>query len=155
MTTTFDIEVVTDCAPHEFVARLFERVNIPVEIEHINGINEITTPNFEISAFGEAADALSQELNIKPNVFIECRPKSSLRTDLLAIKRLLEAVNHWMHALENDFAMIYNGDSVMMYRKDGKLTVNTESEGWTPARMTLITVPYATVRLSPMDETGG
>lgn len=155
MTTTFDIEVVTDCAPHEFVTKLFKRVNIRATVEQINSIAEITTPSFEISAFGEVADALSHELSIAPNVVIECRPKPSLRTDILAIKHLLEAVNQWMQVIQNDFAMIYDGDSVMMYRKDGVLTVNTESAGWTPARLTLITVPYTTVRLSPMDATGG
>ncbi|MEL6150904.1 MAG: hypothetical protein AAFV33_22330 [Chloroflexota bacterium] len=146
-TTTFDIEVVTEHSPHEFVTRLFKRVNITAKIERVGDVDEISTSSFEITAFDGAEDALSCELEIDPNVFIEFRPKAHLRTDILAIKHLLEAMNQWLHVIDNDFAMIHNGESVMMYRQDCALYVNTASDGWTPARLSLLTFPYETVEM--------
>ncbi|MEM6529288.1 MAG: SitI3 family protein [Chloroflexota bacterium] len=151
--TTFDLEVVTDHSPHEFVTRLFKRVNVRAKIERVGDVDEISTQNFEITVFDGAEDALSCELDIEPNVFIEFRPKPQLRTDVLAIKRLLEAMNQWLHVIDNDFAMIYNGESVMMYRQDCVLYVNTASSGWTPARLSLLTFPYETVEMPSLANT--
>ncbi len=149
-TTTFDVEVVTEHTPQEFVERLFERVKIKTDIEVVDDAANITTKNFEITAFDHAQDALSRELGIEPNVFIEFRPKPTLQTDLLAIKYLLEAMNEWLHAIDNDFCMVHNGESVMMYRKDCQLYINVASNGWTANRLTLITHPFQTVEMPPL-----
>lgn len=141
-TITFDLEVVTSRTPTAFVQALFERIDVVASVQMLEGIKEITTPNFQISAFDGASDALSQELCIEPTVFIQFRPKPTLETPLLAIKRLLEAMDKWLHAIPNDFVMIYNGEAVMMYRKDGLLTLNRACTAWTPARTALITYPY-------------
>lgn len=151
--TTFDVEVVTEKTAATFVTALFERVNVTAEVEPIKGGGaEITTQNFTISAFDNAEDALSCELDIDPNVFIEFRPKLTLQTDILAIKRLLEAMNEWMRLIDNDFSMVHNGESVMMYRKACQLYVNPASNGWTPNRLTLITIPYETVAMPPLTQ---
>jgi len=152
-TTTFDIEVVTQRTPHDFVKQLFKRVNIKANIERVGDIEEISTNSFEITAFDGAEDALSDELNIAPNVFIEFRPKPHLQTDLLAIKHLIEALNQWLHVIDNDFAMIHNGESVMMYRCNCELFINKASNGWTPARLSLITFPFQTVEMPALRDT--
>ncbi len=152
-TTTFDMEVVTSCTTHEFVERLFKRINIVAQVENLNDITEIYTKNFEISSFANADDAISKELGIRPNVFIEFRPKPALQTDILAVKRLLEATDKWLHFIDNDIVLTYNGESVMLYRKNGKLRLNGASNGWTPARLTLITYPYETVEMPALRET--
>jgi hypothetical protein len=147
------MEVVTSCTPQTFVERLFERINIVAEVEELGDITEIRTTNFEISCFANADDAISVELGILPNVFVEFRPKPSLQTDLIAVKRLMEATDKWLHFIDNDMVMVYNGESVMMYRKQGKLRVNAASKGWTPARLSLITYPYETVEMPALRET--
>lgn len=152
-TTTFDMEVVTSHSPREFVTRLFERINITAEVEPLGDITEIRTQNFEISTFTNATDAISHELGIAPNVFVEFRPRPTLQTDIIAVKRLLEATNKWLHFIDNDMVLIYNGESVMMYRKGGKLRVNDASRGWTPARLSLINYPYETVTMPALRET--
>jgi len=152
-TTTFDMEVVTSCTPQEFVERLFKRINIVAQVENLNDIMEIYTKNFEISSFANADDAISKELGISPNVFVEFRPKPALQTDILAVKRLLEATDKWLHFIDNDIVLTYNGESVMLYRKNGKLRINAASKGWTPARLTLITYPYENVEMPALRET--
>jgi hypothetical protein len=151
-TTTFDMEVVTEHSPHEFVKRLFKRVNVKAHIERVGKVEQISTENFEISAFDGAEDALSCELEIDANVFILFRPKPHLRTDILAIKHLLEAMNQWLHVIDNDFALIHNGESVMMYRKNCELFINMASAGWTPARLSLITFDYTEVEMPALRE---
>ncbi len=152
--STYDIEVVTNYSPTEFVQRLFKRVNIDAEIESIKGMDVISTASFEITAFADAEDALTCELDIDPNVFIAFRPRPTLQTDILAVKHLLEAVNQWLHMIDNDFAMVHNGESVMMYRQAGQLYVNAASKGWTPSRLSLLTYPYEEVQMPPLTEAG-
>ncbi len=150
---TFDVEVVTQHDPHTFVIELFKHIDVETDIEHIDGIEQLQTDNFAISAFDKAQDMLSAELGIQPNVFIQFRPKRTLQTDVLAIKHLLEAIDHWIKRIGNDFSMVYNGETVMMYRKGNQLYVNTASAGWTDARLNIITVPYEEVHIPALDET--
>ena len=154
-TSTYDIEVVTDLSPYAFVQHLFKRVNIHAVIEKVSGVAQISTPSFEISAFDDAEDALTRELAIDPNVFIHLQPHPDLQTDILAVKHLLEAVNQWLHVIDNDFAMVHNGESVMMYRQSRQLYVNIASKGWTPPRLSLLTYPYEKVKMPPLTEVGG
>lgn len=151
--TTYDLEVVTSRTPRQFVEALFERIGVETESdEELAGITEIRTPNFDISAFGGARDALSHELGIEPTVFIEFRPKPTLDTDIIAVKRLLEAIDRWLHFIENDVALIHNGETVMLYRKEGKLRINQACKSWTPARLSLITYPYSDRDIISMSE---
>lgn len=150
---TFDVEVVTDYDPQKFVIELFKHIDIETEIEQINGINQMSTSSFAISTFDQAQDMISTELDIQPNVFIQLRPKQTLQTDVLAIKHLLEAINHWLGRINNDFALVYNGETVMMYRKNCQLYVNTASAGWTEARLNTITVPYEEVHIPAVGDT--
>ena len=146
-TNIFDLEVVTSRTPVEFVRALFERIDVTATAEHLDGILEIRTENFEISTFDGARDAISAELGIIPTVFIEFRPKPSLDTDIIAVKRLLEATDRWLHFIQNDMLLTYNGESVMMFRKDGQLKINSACKAWTPARLSLITYPYDVVEM--------
>ena len=150
---TFDVEVVTDHDPQKFVIELFKHIDIETEIEQINGINQMSTSSFAISTFDQAQDMISAELGIQPNVFIQLRPKQTLQTDVLAIKHLLEAINHWLGRIDNDFVLVYNGETVMMYRKNCQLYVNTASAGWTEARLNTITVPYEEVHIPAVEDT--
>lgn len=150
---TFDIEVVTQHDSHTFVIELFKHIDTQTDIEHIDGIQQLQTESFAISAFDQAQDMLSAELGIQPNVFIQFRPKQTLQTDVLAIKRLLEAIDHWIKRIDNDFVLVYNGETVMMYRKNAQLYVNTASAGWTDARLSIITALYQKVHIPALDET--
>ncbi len=150
---TFDIEVVTQHDPRTFVIELFKHIDVDVDIEHIDGITQMQTDHFAVSAFDEAQDMIPVELGIQPNVFIQFRPKQNLQTDVLAIKNLLEAIDYWIKRINNDFALVYNGETVMMYRKGNQLYVNTASAGWTDARRSIITTAYKEVHIPALDET--
>lgn len=151
--TTFDLEVVTRRKPGEFVHALFERIDVNAIVEEFEGVCEIKTENFEISAFDKARDAISEELGIEPTVFIQFRPRPTLDTDIIAVKHLLQAMDKWMHAIENDFVLVYNGESVMMFRRDCQLSINTASKAWTPARLSLITFAYNEVEMPALRDT--
>jgi len=151
--TTFDVEVVTDHEPHVFVVELFKYVDIEAEVEDIDGIQQMRTNSFAITVFDQAHDTISAELGIEPNVFIQFRPKQNLQTDVIAIKHLLEAINHWLKIIDNDFALVYNGETVMIYRKQKQIYVNVASRGWTEARLSIINVPYEEVSMPALDET--
>ena len=145
---TFDLEVVTSRTPAEFVRLLFERIDVETHIQQYEDIAEIRTENFEISAFAGAQDAISSELNITPAVFIEFRPLPQLPTQIIAIKRLIVAIDKWLHFIHNDFALIYNGSIVMMYRKDKQLYVNDLCQIWNEHRLGLLTYPYEKVQIA-------
>ncbi|GEM_PF-2709535 len=145
---TFDLEVVTSRTPAEFVRLLFERIDVETHIQQYEDIAEIRTENFEISAFAGAHDALSAELAIAPDVFIEFRPLPQLATQIIAIKRLIVAIDKWLHFIHNDFALIYNGSIVMMYRKDKRLYVNELCPVWNEHRRGLLSYPYEIVQIA-------
>lgn len=149
---TYDLEVVTSRTPGDFVHALFERIGVEAHVEEIEGIWDITTQNFRITAFDGAHDALSGDLGIIPTVFIEFRPKPTLETDILALKNLITALDKWLHYIQNDCALIHNGEAVMLYRKDGKLYVNDACRAWTPARLSLVTYPYDTVTMPALKD---
>ncbi|MFZ4816383.1 MAG: SitI3 family protein [Phototrophicaceae bacterium] len=153
ISSTFDLEVATHRSPDEFVKFMFGLIHIPIEFEALDGIWETQTQNFEVSVFDHAADALTSELGIHPTVFVEFRPKPSLETDIIAVKHLLQAIDRWMLEMPYDFALVHNGESVMMYRRVGKFYVNLASNGWTPARLSLITVPYEPIDIPPLNAT--
>lgn len=150
--TTFDLEVVTSRKPGEFVEALFDRIDVEAHIEELDDLCEIQTESFAISAFDHAVDATSRDLGIHPTVFVEFRPKPSLPTDIIAVKRLLQAMNEWMRAINNDFVLVYNGETVMMYRRDCQLVVNIACKAWTPARLALITFAYQEVAIPAVRE---
>ncbi|MEO0563036.1 MAG: SitI3 family protein [Chloroflexota bacterium] len=154
--TTFDMEVVTSRTPRAFVEALFERIDVPTDdAQTLAGITEITTEHFDISTFDGARDAISAELGIEPTVFIQFRPKPSLATDIIAVKRLITAVDKWLHDIGNDVVLVFNGESVMMFRKDGVLKLNEASRGWTDARRSLITYDYTVVTMPALRDATG
>lgn len=149
---TFDMEVVTSKSPQVFVENLFERINVQARSVTLEGITQMSTENFDITIFDGARDAISGELGIEPTVFIEFRPKTTLDTDIIAIRRLLQALDKWLHFIGNDFVITYNGSSLMMYRKDCQLKVNEACEAWTPARLSLLTFPFSVVNIPAVHE---
>lgn len=147
MTITYDLEVTTNLTPAAFVRLLFSRINVPIQLEHFNGIYEIKTPNFEISAFGDVEDAISEDMGIRPDVVVEFRPRPLAHAHVRGLEALLNAIDAWLRELDNDFIMIYNGAIIMMYRKDGRLVLNRACPVWTDERRALLKFPYDMVSI--------
>jgi hypothetical protein len=150
--TTFDMEVVTSKNPQAFVETLFQRINVQARAVTLEGMTQISTEYFDITTFDGARDAISSDLGIEPTVFIEFRPKATLDTEIIAIRRLLQALDKWLHFIGNDFVLTYNGADVMMYRKDCQLVINEACEAWTPARLSLLTFPFSVVNMPAVHE---
>ncbi len=146
MTLTYDLEVVTTATPTDVVAELFRSVKVRPQFAQYDGITEAVTPLFDVTAFGGATDALSEDLGIYPSVFIEFRPRPHHDADVMAFRKLLHATVNWMTTHGEDMALIKNGEMVLLYRRNGRVVLNNAATNeWTPQRLSLLDINYDTV----------
>ena len=147
MALEYSLEVNTDLHPEQVLKLMFTGISLNVCIEKLNRKGVLISA--DASGLRTVAYRLKKnepsyiaaDLGIEVSMHILFRLTSCEDRERQK-KRLLRATIELLRHVEGDAALLFNGEVVWLLRKEGELTLNSDTDLWRPEFLALVTLPY-------------
>lgn len=153
MALEYTLSIDSTLAPVEILKKMLtpEAANETGSIKTERGVSRFEIDEFTALALREleASAVLRDELGI--STFTSVLFRINKFEDLqVAKKRVLLAVLAMIHETTSDLALLFNGEILVLIRRNGILTLNENAGFWEDGLAEMITLPYQYQAFSPL-----
>lgn len=146
MSINYNFEIETKLCVQETLTRLFTSLNLNPTFHPVSEGSPViygSGPNFTIygHSIENSSEALTEALNLIPTIRANFRRRKSLRGDEGEVD-MLTATFDWLKSFPDNCALLFNGELVLFVRKDGQLSINSNTDFWNPEFRGMINLPY-------------
>lgn len=147
MSLDYMLEISTQMDPQAVLAQLLRSIALDTPIIHTNPAKPLSEAVYrakltDFDCFAHITredEQFSEALGILTRVSINLNTGREYRATDLAATRMAIA---WLEQTTDDCALMFEGEEVRLYRKEGVLVVNALPDIWIPEHLALLTLPY-------------
>ncbi len=143
MSIDYNLQVTTELEPKEVLAVLLGNEEVAMSV----------SPNGSVSAGGPGLIAYARVIDVPEEALaFGLGITSSVAVTFQVIVRdyatakaaIIKATVQWFIVTSEDAALLFNAEEVLVFKKAGKVVVNSSTDIWQPDDLRLLTFPYRT-----------
>ena len=146
MSIFYPFEVETHLDIRQALSQMLEFLGIEPVLKPVGGGSPAiygNGPHFTIYGLPRETpeDSLTEGLDLSPTIRLNFVVK--LSSGDKAEEDILRGTVSWLHAYPDNCALLYYGEKVLFVRKEGKISINSNTDFWKPSFLEILDLPYS------------